>query len=181
MKTMSRPTDTELEVYYDKDGVVVRDSCASDIAYLRNNLKQSDVDEVWASHHKTPYEALLEGYENSDQCLTVAKDGRAFAMFGIVPIAAGSVNDDCAIIWFLSGEELFRIKRFEFIRHSAGFVGFFFHRAPELKRFFNFVDVRNKISVRWLKKIGATIHDPMPFGTEGLPFHYFEFRRPDDV
>lgn len=178
---MMKSETAELEMYYDKDGVVVRDSCATDIAYLKDNLKQCDIDEVWASHHKTPYEALLEGFENSDQCLTVAKDGRALAMFGIVPVPAGNVNDDSAIIWFLSSEELFRIKRFEFIRHSAGFVGFMFHRAPQFNSFVNFVDARNKISIRWLSKIGAVIHDPMPFGAEGLPFHYFEFRRPKDV
>lgn len=166
----------EVQLYYSKDGVIVRDSTPTDIAYLRNDLKKSDVDEIWASHHLKPYEALQEGMANSIECLTVLKDDRPVAMFGIVPVA----EEGKAIIWMLSTPNLFRIA-LEFIRHTAGFVGFFFHKYPHFKVFFNFVDERNKLSIKWLEKTGALLGEPKPFGAEKMPFRYFEYRRPDHV
>lgn len=170
-------TVKEIELYYDKDNVQVRDSSPTDIAYLRNELKHSDVEEIWASHHLLPYDALLQGFENSLECLTVTHDGRPLAMFGVVD---AKDMPGSGIIWLLSTEELFKI-RLEFLRHSSSFVNFMFHRHPEYKVLFNFVDARNVISVKWLGRIGARVADAVPFGIEKLPFHYFEFRRPENV
>lgn len=169
-------TTKEIQVYYDKDNVLVRDSTPTDIAYLRNNLKPSDVEEIWASHHLMPYEALQEGLANSLECLTVLKEGVPLAMFGIVAIA----EPEKAIIWMLSSPDLHKVG-LEFIRHTAGFVGFFFHKYPQYKTFFNFVDERNKLSVRWLSRTGAVLSEAKPFGAEQMPFHYFEYRRPENV
>lgn len=163
---------TELELFYSKDGVLVRESCMEDIYSLQHCLKISDIDEVWASHHKTPYEALCEGFLNSDQCFSVVKEDKTLAMFGCC-----RAEDDKSTIWFLSGDEIFKIKRFAFIKHSAGFIGFMFHRDQSIKVLYNFVDVRNKISIRWLQRIGANIHEAAPYGIEGMPFHYFCFER----
>jgi hypothetical protein len=38
----------------------------------------------------------------------------------------------------------------------------------------NYVDARNVRSVRWLRRLGFTIHPAEPHGVAGLPFHRFE-------
>jgi len=47
----------------------------------------------------------------------------------------------------------------------------------EMKRHFqrleNYVDARQKRSIRWLKWCGFTVENPKPWGTLGLPFHQF--------
>lgn len=40
-------------------------------------------------------------------------------------------------------------------------------------RLFNYVDARNKKSIRWLKRIGFTILPPEPVGSAGALFHGF--------
>lgn len=40
----------------------------------------------------------------------------------------------------------------------------------------NYVDARNVRSVRWLRRIGFTVHPAAPYGFAGLPFHLFEMK-----
>lgn len=40
----------------------------------------------------------------------------------------------------------------------------------------NYVDVRNEASVRWLKRLGFEMGEPVPFGVEQRPFMRFEMR-----
>jgi len=41
----------------------------------------------------------------------------------------------------------------------------------------NWVDARNTKAINWLRWLGFTVHDPVPFGVAGLPFHRFDMRR----
>jgi hypothetical protein len=40
----------------------------------------------------------------------------------------------------------------------------------------NFVHAENRTSVRWLRRLGFTVHPVMPYGRLGEPFHPFEMR-----
>jgi len=156
-------------IYYDKDGIKVRDSEEDDIKYLRYNLRLSDVDEIWASNHVDPNTALREGLKNSSVCLTVLKRS-PIAMFGCCP---SSLISDRAVIWMLATNDLISIKT-PFIRYSRKFVDVMLEQYPLL---YNWVDARNTHSVLWLKRIGADVQEAKPFGVENLPFHYFEFTK----
>lgn len=162
-----------MQIYYQNRGLLVRDSNPEDIAFLRNNLKKSDVDEIWASHHKMPYEALVQGMELSVHCLTVLKYEKPTAMFGVVPI---SDTDRRGVIWMLSTENLLNM-RIEFLRCSEFFIRLLFKLNQRFDILFNHVDARNTVSIKWLKSIGANVAEAVPYGEEKLPFHYFEFPR----
>ena len=42
----------------------------------------------------------------------------------------------------------------------------------------NFVDARNKISIRWLGWLGFKVEEtPQPYGPFGMPFHKFHWRK----
>ena len=43
----------------------------------------------------------------------------------------------------------------------------------EFPYMFNYVDVRHKEAIRWLKWLGFTLNEPTPYGPFGLPFHKF--------
>lgn len=155
--------------YYNKNGIVVCDAGKEDIQYLKNNLRKSDVDEIWASHHVTPEYALTEGLRNSSICLTI-KNEKPLSMFGICP---ENLLGTRAVLWLLATENLMDVK-LEFIRYSRKFINLMIEQYPLL---YNWVDARNVKSVYWLKKIGADLKNSEPYGVDKMPFHYFEFAR----
>lgn len=160
-----------MRVLYSKDGVIVRKSVIEDVHKLKNNLRKTDVAEIWASHNHTPEEALKLSFEQSVLCLTIENKDEVVAMFGIVP---ESLLGSRASIWLLGSDGIEDIQ-IKFLRNNGKFINFMLSFYPHLS---NFVDSRNRVSINWLKKIGAKIHSAVNFGAEQLPFHYFEFERP---
>jgi hypothetical protein len=41
---------------------------------------------------------------------------------------------------------------------------------------FNLVDARNKKSIRWLKRAGFLVHEPIVHGPHDMLFHPFEIK-----
>lgn len=167
---MNRVETIAEKFYYEKDGNTVRDTRYSDLTYLAEKLRCDDLRELWASYHTRPYTALCYSYAHSSLCMTALIKGEPFAIFGCNPdqrdISRGAV-------WFLSTDKLMEV-RLEFIRYSRHFVDIMLEMHPVL---FNYVDARNKKSIFWLRQIGAKVYDAAPWGLDGLPFHYFEFKK----
>ena len=167
-------TDTERKIYYNKNRVMVRESQLSDIMIMGDNLRETDKNEIWASHHHTPEEALLLSFNSSIFCFTVENKGVPVALFGISPF---TLLDNKASIWLLatdSFDALIKKNRKEFIRQSKIFIGLMLEQYPLLE---NYVDARNIPSVKWLQMCRAKIEGAKPYGIEKMPFHYFSFRR----
>lgn len=155
---------------YDKDGIQVRKTVEDDILYLHTRLRRSDVEEVYASNHHDPYSALCLSYSRSLVCLTVVYSGVPVAMFGI---NADNLIGNKAVIWLLGTDELTK-HRIRFARHSKRFVDMFLEMYPML---FNYVHDDNKESIVWLRRIGAKIGYPEPYGLENELFRPFSFER----
>jgi len=156
-------------MYYDDGKIKVRDSVEEDIEFLSSRLKKTDVDEVFASNHVSPEEALRHGMDTSIYCRT-AENGQPFMMFGLY---TDNVISDRANIWMLSSDYIKSIP-IKFVRQSRLFIKDMLEWYPYLE---NYVDARNKESIAWLKWLGATIEDPKPYGIEQRPFHHFYFKR----
>ncbi|MFA5217180.1 phage protein Gp13 family protein [Sulfuricurvum sp.] len=159
----------ELDRVYDKDGIVVRRSVMEDVDYLKDRLRQSDVDEVWASGHHAPYEALRKSFDESIFSLTIV-NGNPIGMFGVAPVAMIGARGS---VWFLASDDLEKIGR-RFVKNSRHFIDMMLMFRPYL---YNFVDDRNAQSIKWLRICGAIIEDPQPYGKDGLLFRYFYFKR----
>lgn len=157
-------------ILYDSDGIEVRKTDYEDILYLHTRLRKSDVQEIYASHHHDPYSALCLSYYRSLLCFTVVYSGNPVAMFGVVP---ENYLGHKAVIWLLGTDDLTK-HRIRFARHSKKFVGMFLDMYPFI---FNFVHDKNKESIDWLKRIGAKIGEPMPYGEEKENFRFFCFER----
>jgi len=161
--------DQQDKLLYDQDGITVRRSTKEDALYLSKRMRQSDIDEIWASHNITPEDALDNGVKNSIFCCTVS-NGNPIAMFGIVP---ETILGSKASVWMLASDDLNKIQR-RFARHSRHFIDMMLDFYPYI---YNHVDERNKISIAWLKFCGAKLHKPEPFGVEKKPFRYFYFNK----
>lgn len=133
-------------------------------------MRKADVDEVWAAVHHTPAEAVEYCVENSTFRKTIMLGEDPIAVYGIVPASSLS---DIGIPWLLGTERMKEI-RIQFVKETRQYVQDMLLEFPHLV---NYVDVRNKMSIRWLKFLGFEFSEAEPFGMEGLPFHKFEMRR----
>lgn len=162
--------ENNTKLFYDKNGIIVRDAEKIDLLHLAEHMRKADQEEIWASHNLMPLEALIKSFEASATCLVAIDKGEPFSIFGSTP---SYMVFDKAIIWMLATDHISKV-RMEFYRYSRHFVDILLQDYPVL---FNYVDCRNTRSILWLKKIGAKVEEPKPYGLEGLPFCYFSFER----
>jgi hypothetical protein len=157
-------------IYYDKDNIIVRESTNEDVEFLKNRLRFEDIAEIWASHNHTPEKALRLSLEYSDPCLTIEDNGKPVGMFGVTP---ESMLGNKAVIWLLASDDIEKIK-IRFLRNCKIFINSMLNQYPYL---YNFIDERNKESIKWLKFLGASFSGPVKFGVEQMPFLFFSFER----
>lgn len=147
-----------------------RQSKVEDIDYIAEHMRQSDIEEIWASHHFLPFDALKLGFDNSVMCITGEISGTPLVMAGVSPV---TLLSDTGIVWLLATNEFSRLHK-KFLRRSRRFIKLMLDLYPFM---FNYVDTRNTESIKWLKWCGAKFGKTVPYGVEQLPFQYFEFRR----
>ena len=157
-------------IYYNKENILVRDSERVDIEHIAKNMRRSDIDEIWASNNRLPKEALEIGLKESLKCITGLSNNIPVCIFGINP---DTILGRSAVLWLLSTPDIITNK-YIFLKKSKGFIEMF---LEEYSFLYNFVDDRNKDSIKWLKWCGARINGCITYGVEKRQFHPFEFRR----
>lgn len=140
------------------------------IRFIALNMRQADVDEVWASHHHLPYEALMTGWELSHSSTIVTVNSEPCVMIGLVihDILSGS-----GVPWLLGTEGALKYKR-NFLTQVPAVIDEMLNVCPRL---FNYVHAENRVSINWLRRIGFTIDDPEPHGAAQELFHRFHLER----
>ena len=157
-------------LYYKSRLLAVRDSTMKDAFDMAPHMRESDKQEIWASNHISPENALVGGVINSVVCLTAEMNEKPIIMGGIVP---QSLLGHTAIIWVLGTDDMKKIAK-TFLKTSRSYIDHMLEFYPYL---FNYIDVRNKESLLWLKYCGAEFSLTVPYGVEQKPFRYFCFRR----
>ncbi len=144
----------------------IRPVVVEDIPEVAANLRPADLAEVRASQGATVdvEELLARSVGLSYLVWTYEVDGEPAGLFGVVPTAR-----EYGVPWLLGTPLIGRYPR-EFWRHSVPAVRYMTQHFPLLA---NYVDARNAPSIRWLKRLGFTIHPAQPWGVAGLPFHPF--------
>lgn len=138
---------------------------------LADTMAEADRAEAWAASHATPLEALMSSYAASrDTRQAWIVNGRVLAMWGV-----GFVTplDAVGMPWMLGAADLPKHGR-AFARGSKIIAAEWHKRYPMLR---NFVDARHTVAVRWVEWMGFTVSPAVPYGTEGFPFHPFEYVR----
>jgi len=137
---------------------------------IAKRMRKADRDEVWAASNKTPSEALWFSYGRSELRMTALMDGKPELMFGVGDL---NVLTKAGAPWLL-GTKALEKNYIGFLRHSVEWRDHCRERYSVLR---NFVDVRNKASVRWLRWLGFELTGP--FDMNGHDFYFFEMRSKD--
>lgn len=139
-------------------------------AFIADNMRDDDRQEIWASNQHTPIEALEKAMIRSTKLWTATVDDVPCLMFGVAP---ASVLGGLGVPWLLGTEDIHKVKR-QFIRECRSYVGEMLNSYPKLV---NMVDVRNEVSIRWLIWLGFELSPALPLGMEGELFHPFHLEK----
>ncbi len=155
-----------MQVTFHKKEYIIRESTLDDAVSLADRLRKTDVQEIYASSARPPHIAIREAFLRSDMCWTAFKENLPIAIFGC---AAPSTMSLVASPWMLGSNELDRAA-IGIGRASLYYVNKMSERYDILE---NFIDARQKKSIRWLQWCGFTIEAPQFIGIHGEAFHRF--------
>ena len=136
-------------------------------------LRQADIDEIWAMEGMDPKLAVAYSIACADPGWAAELDGRTEAVFGIGPVGETLDGGRIGRPWLVGSDEIAK-HPITFYRMSRGIIGEMKTRYAMLE---NWVDARNKLSIRWLEWGGFHIEPAENTGYENIPFHRFWWAR----
>lgn len=137
---------------------------------LVENIREADVDEIWAYSGRTPSDVMREvAVVGRHTTYAGLQDDTLLCLFGVQPLSALS---PVAVPWLL-GTNALEEHAPVFLRMSRDWIH---EQAKEYDILMNFVDARNTKSIRWLKWLGFEVYPAVPAGPFQQPFHRFEMR-----
>lgn len=149
--------------------VLIRDTALQDVVHLAHNLRPSDLREAQAYGHPDLVVALSSSAARSVLCWSAFVDGELACVIGVAPI---SMLNGQGSPWMMGTPVLDRHHRI-LVRRTPEYITRMLTAFPHLM---NFVHAENTTSVRWLRRLGFTLHDPVPYGAQGELFHPFELK-----
>lgn len=149
--------------------VLIRPTEPGDVELLIANLRPADLAECQAYGRPDIGAGIRASAKRSMLCWSGFIDGELAAILGAAPIdmLAGIGSP-----WMLGTPVLDRHQRV-LVRSTPTYISEMLKAFPHLV---NFVHAKNTTSVRWLRRLGFTLHEAVPFGPLGEPFHPFEMR-----
>lgn len=148
----------------------IREARAEHLPALAQGLRLADADELWAASGMQPLDALRFGLHVSTHAWVWMVDGAPACLFGVT---APSLISDCGLPWLMTTSAIER-QPVEFLRGSRRVIAHMLTLYPRLE---GYVDARYRVSIRWLRWLGVTLHDAEPLGPQRMPFHRFDLER----
>lgn len=143
--------------------IEIRSARPSHVGPIATRMREIDRDEC-AMSGMSPKDALRYGVANSEVVFTAFVDGRAEAMFGVVPT---SMIEGRGRVWLLMTEDAMKHRR-ALVR-----LGHIYTRG--LNRHYrileNQVHAHNDAAIRWLTRLGFCV-GPVDV-IRGTPMRYF--------
>lgn len=133
---------------------------------MKGKFRSIDRMEVRAMSNKDIDISVQEAFEKSELCWCVFLKDEPVIVFGVTNYSLLSLRGS---VWLL-GTDKMRLLKTSIGKKSKYFVGKMFDHFDYLE---NWVDKRNKLSIKWLKWIGFNIDPAKSVGHEGRPFHHF--------
>lgn len=144
--------------------VKISPATIEDVIDLQNRLRKQDKEEVKALISVDDKKALEMCFCESDEVYSAKQDNQVVCMFGISKNSTGN-----GVPWLL-GSDLVNDIPITFIRESRKYVKEFLNKYGYLE---NYVDIRNGLSIQWLKWLGFKLEEPKPHGIEQRLFSRF--------
>lgn len=144
---------------------------ARDIVHVCDNLRQADVDEIWAMSRRGPLTAIMQSIKITDRpWVAKAPDGEPFAIFGTVAPVLGNT----AVPWMVGTDRVGELTK-GLLRVSKDYVRATLTLYPCLR---NHVHDENEPSKRYLASLGFELSDPFEWYT-GAMVREFKMERPN--
>lgn len=145
------------------------DTIGEALSYLADNLRETDLNEIWAQLGVGPEVALPASVEASSKAwLITDQTGLPIALFGVAPTALPDVGAP-----WLVGTPGVDADSLSFARKTRHYVGVV---QRDYRVLTNFVDARNETAIDWLLFAGFNLIDADPrHGPEERLF--FQFSR----
>ncbi len=141
----------------------VRPARIADVFPLYREMRVADMLEIIGLNHH-PWEALNQSFKESAKVFTLeTKEKDVIAMFGVCATHVPTIG----CVWLLGTERMRTIKS-TFVRNSKEWVD---ELMGNYRCVINVVSTSNKLSMRWLKWLGAEFLREQPKG-------YLEFMLP---
>lgn len=156
--------------YYVKEGLAIRDAIMEDVSTVAENMRKSDVDEIWKSDMALPLNALEMSFSRSQTCLTATLNDTPVCITGVVPV---TLLSEYGTIWMLGTGEM-DMHKTSVAKLSRAVVKYLLSKYIFL---FNYVSIENVRTIKWLKFCGAKFYDPEPYGPFKHPFRCFTLSR----
>lgn len=151
--------------------VETRPPTAADLEHLAQHLRAQDRAELDAAGWSDHRQALEESVARSRWTLVALIDGEPACVFGCAEY--GTLLAPSGVPWLLGTEAVARHRRV-LQRWAPRYIEAMLQEYPRL---FNAVHADNTVAVRWLKRLGFTLHPARPAPPTGAPFHVFEMIR----
>lgn len=149
--------------------VLIRPTEPGDAALLYANLRPQDLAECLAYGRPDIASGIEGSVRRSLLCWTGLVDGEIAAIIGATPLSAlGGIGSP----WMLGTPVLDRHSRV-LVSKTPEYIARMLTAFPHLV---NFVHAENTTSVRWLRRLGFTLHEAAPYGAKGELFHKFEMK-----
>lgn len=149
--------------------VLIRPTEPGDARTLYENLRLADFAECLAYGHADICEGIESSVRRSPLCWTAFIDGELAAILGcgMVSMMLGIGSP-----WMLGTPVLDAHSRV-LVRRTPEYIAKMLRAFPHLV---NFVHTDNVTSKRWLRRVGFTLHEAVPYGARGELFHPFEMK-----
>jgi len=152
---------------YDSNGhsYVIRTN-KKHLNYISHHLRKSDAEEIYAAYGMMPIDAVDFAFNHAKVCYTWIHIDKPIAIFGV---NSHTVIAKSGSPWIVGTNDVNKLFS-TLYRHTEKFLNLMFNDYEMLE---NYVDCRNKASIRWLKWCGFNFDPPEPFGFEGKLFMRF--------
>lgn len=150
--------------------IAIIDATYDHILQLHNDIRKEDIDEIWASSRMSPLECLEYGLNNGVTTKALLINNKPICIWGVVTCHD---LETVGVPWMLGSKELEKYA-LSFIRVCQEQL---FEILNKYMMLTNFVDVRNKKSIKWLKWLGFDFLPPEKYGFDGELFQRFYMRR----
>lgn len=145
----------------------VRPSVASDVAFIADNMRAEDIEEVIACGHD-PYEALALGLQMSTPCYTLQDFNQTpIAMVGVSPAPIRAWG----LIWMLGTPGIEECK-ITFLRYSKPALDLLWEQSG-CGLLYNYSYAENTVHHQWLKWLGFSFLRKVEMPPQGKQFYEF--------
>lgn len=155
--------------YHDDIVGTIRPSIKEDCIAIAKDMRKEDIMESWSALRLSPIGIAEYSFNKSIISMTILHEA-PIAMFGIMP-----QNMSSGMLWLLTtyGIERNGFGR-PFVKNCKRWIKAMLEIYPLLM---GYVDLRNKVSIRWLTYLGCEWGETIPFGADEMLFKYFSFKK----